>query len=140
MKIFLASNPSHQHNNLHGFYDKLSHDSRIELIHPLKESDIEEDFVGVIEHEIGRRNMLNIFKSDVLIFDYDTKPPVEWLAYSNTGSREVIVVSRAQVTLNPFISRNVRAVIKSEDTYSFINYLYSESSSDSKSQETSSDK
>ncbi len=136
MKIFLASSPKSSHNNLHAFYLKLSHDTRVTLVHPTKIEEIPEEFTGVLEHELARIDMLKILESDLVIFDYDARPPIEWLIYGNVSPlSDTIVISRAQTDIEPSIARKVRATLRAEDVYGFIVYLL-----DSKTQCSSSDK
>lgn len=105
-------------------------------MHPTTIDDLPRDFDGVVEHEIAKQDMLKIISSNLVIFDYDVRPPIEWLIYGNVNPEsDTIVVSRAQTEIDPSHGRKVRAVLKSEDVYGFIAYLLN-----LKSQETSSDK
>jgi hypothetical protein len=126
MKIFLASSPKSSHNNLHDFYLKLSQNPGVEILHPTGMDELPKDFGGVIEHEIAKLDMLKILSADLVIFDYDARPPIEWLIYGNVNPQsETIVVSRAQTDIDPNIGRKVRAVLKAQDVYEFICYLLS---------------
>lgn len=134
MKIFIASSPKSSHNNLHDFYLNLSQDARVELVHPTSVEDIPKDFTGVMEHEVAKQDMLKILRSDLIIYDYDARPPVEWLIYGNVSPEsETIVVSRAQTEIDPNIGRKVRAVLRSTDVYGFIDYLLNLKSQESSS-------
>jgi hypothetical protein len=136
MKIFLASSPKSSHNNLHDFYYKLSQNSSLEILHPTALDELPKDFAGVIEHELAKYDMLKIMSADLVIYDYDARPPIEWLIYGNVNpDSETIVVSRAQVDIDPAHGGKVRAVLKSGDVYAFILYLLN-----LRSQESSSDK
>ncbi len=135
-KIFIASNPKSPYTNLHPFYQELSGMEGAILIHPTEVNELPKDFVGVVEHEVARRDMLKILESDLLLFDYDTTPPLAWLIYGNVSPMsQTLVISRSQTDIDPMIGRNIRAVIKADDVLGFISYLLA-----SKTQSSSEDK
>ncbi len=135
-KIFIASNPKSPYTNLHPFYQQLVEAEDITVLHPTDVSELPKDFSGVVEHEIGKRDMLKILESDILLYDYDVNPPIAWLIYGNVSPMsQTIVISRSQTDIDPMIGRNVRAVIKAEDVSGFISYLLA-----SKTQSSSEDK
>lgn len=136
-KIFVASDPKSPYTNLHPFYQTLIENEEVALLYPTEIGELPKDFNGVIEHELDKRDMLKILESDILLFDYDTKPPLAWLVYGNISPvSHTIVISRSQTDLDPSICRKVRATLRSEDVYGFICYLLSsrtQSSSEDKS-------
>lgn len=135
-KIFIASNPKSPYTNLHPFYQELAGMEGVVLLHPTEVSELPKDFVGVVEHEVARRDMLKILESDLLLFDYDTNPPLAWLIYGNVSPMsQTLVISRSQTDIDPMIGRNIRAVIKADDVLGFISYLLA-----SKTQSSSEDK
>ena len=135
-KIFVASDPKSPYTNLHPFYQQLVENEDVLLIYPTEINEIPKDFGGVVEHELDRKDMLKILESDIVLFDYDTKPPMAWLVYGNVSPVScTIVISRSQTDIDPLISRKIRATLKAEDVYGFITYLLA-----SKTQSSSEDK